>query len=399
MFLIKNLLYINIYNKYINYININKEEKELFNLYSVLKDMVDLYKRDITFEEYRLSVLTKYPDYIDLVLQIEHSNIGEDVLQNAIQVVIERYHAHELALIAIDVSEGRQPLSKVLDYYSKLESKESIKEIEFVTDNLQEIYDETVHKPGLLWRLPSLNKMLGPLRKGNFGFLFARPETGKTTFLASEVTFMASQLKDEDGPIVWFNNEEEGKKVKSRIYQAALGCDRAKLFSDIPRAMEYYSKITKNKIKVLDNSAINKREVEIICKNLNPSLILFDQIDKIRGFSDREDLRLGSIYIWARELAKAYCPVIGVCQADVSGEGKKWLTMDSVANAKTSKQAEADWILGIGAVHDIGLEFIRYLHLSKNKLDGDINSDPSMRHGRSEVLIKPEIARYAELIQ
>ena len=29
-----------------------------------------------------------------------------------------------------------------------------------------------------------------------------------------------------------------------------------------------------------------------------------------------------------------YCPVIGVCQSDVSGEGKRWLTMDNVANAK-----------------------------------------------------------------
>lgn len=396
--IIKNLLNITIYNRYIYYININKEEKELFNLYSVLKDMIDLYKRDLTFEEYRLNVLSKYPDYSDLVLQIENSNIGEDVLHNAIQEVIERYHAHQLALIAIDVSEGRQPLSKVLDYYSQLEDKENIEEIEFVTDNLQEIYEETVHKPGLRWRLPSLNKMLGPLRKGNFGFLFARPETGKTTLLASEITFMAGQLKDEDGPIIWYNNEEEGKKVKSRTYQAALGCDRTKLFSNIPRSMEYYSKATKNKIKIMDNASINKREVEAMCKNLKPSLVLFDQIDKIKGFdNDREDLRLGSIYIWARELAKTYCPVIGVCQADVSGEGKKWLTMDNVANAKTSKQAEADWILGIGAVHDIGLEFIRYLHLSKNKLDGDIDSDPMMRHGRSEVLIKPDVARYCEL--
>jgi len=96
-------------------------------------------------------------------------------------------------------------------------------------------------------------------------------------------------------------------------------------------------------------------------------------------------------------LAKTYAPVIGVCQADVTGEGKKWLDMSSVANAKTSKQAEADWILGIGAVHDIGLEHIRYLHLSKNKLAGDEDSDPTLRHGKCEVIIKPEIARYGEL--
>lgn len=359
--------------------------------------MMDLYKRDLTLEEYKLNVLTKYPDYKDLILQIENSNIGSDVLKDAIQTLVERHHAYQLALISIDVSEGRKPLSSILDYYGKLEDKEKIEDVKFVTDNLEELYEETVHKPGLRWRLKALNKMLGSLRKGDFGFIFARPETGKTTFLASEVTFMAGQLKDSDGPVLWCNNEEQGGKVKVRTYQAALGCDLSKLYSDRKRATEYYTKFTKNKINILDSASINKRQIESICKEIKPSLIIFDQIDKIKGFdSDREDLRLGSIYIWARELAKTYCPVIGVCQADVSGEGKKWLDMGNVANAKTSKQAEADWILGIGTVHDIGLEFIRYLHLSKNKLSGDTDSDPTMRHGRSEVLIKPEIARYAD---
>lgn len=396
--IIKQLLIINLYNKYRDYININKEEKELYNLYSVLDSMIDLYKRDITFEEYRLNVLTKYPEYIDLVLQIENSNVGNDVLQEAIQQVIERHHAYELALLAIDVSEGRKPLSMVLDYYTKLEDKEKVEDITFVTDDIEELYNETVHKPGLKWRLPSLNKMLGSLRKGDFGFLFARPETGKTTFLASECTFMAEQLSEEAGPILWFNLEEQGNKVKVRCYQASLGCNLVKLYSNRPRTQEYYMKNTKGKLKIFDSASVNKRQIETICKQYSPSLIIFDQLDKVKGFdSDREDLRLGNIYIWARELAKTYCPVIGVCQADVTGEGKKWLDMSNVSSAKTSKQAEADWILGIGAVHDIGLEHIRYLHLSKNKLSGDLDSDPSLRHGRSEVMIRPEIARYAEL--
>ena len=359
--------------------------------------MIELYKRDLTLDEFKLNVLSKYPDYNDFVLQIENSSIGEDVLQNAIQDVIERQQAYELALIAIDVSEGRKPLSMVLDYYSKLEDKENIEEIEFVTDSIEELYHETVHKPGLKWRLSSLNRMLGSLRKGDFGFLFARPETGKTTFLASECTFMAEQLKDEDGPILWFNLEEQGNKVKVRCYQASLGCDLVKLYSNRPRTQEYYMKNTKGKLKIFDSASVNKRQIETICKQFNPSLIIFDQLDKVKGFdNDREDLRLGSIYIWARELAKTYCPVIGVCQADVTGEGKKWLDMSNVSSAKTSKQAEADWILGIGAVNDIGLEHIRYLHLSKNKLSGDEGSDPTMRHGRVECLIEPQIARYRD---
>ena len=164
---------------------------------------------------------------------------------------------------------------------------------------------------------------MGSLRKGDFGFLFARPETGKTTFLASEITHFATQV---DRPILWFNNEEGGNKVKVRIMQATLGCSLVDLYKDRQKSYNRYMELTKGYIKLKDSATISKRQIEALCREMNPALIVFDQIDKIKGFdADREDLRLGAIYIWARELAKQYCPVIGVCQSDVTGEGKKWL--------------------------------------------------------------------------
>jgi len=72
--------------------------------------------------------------------------------------------------------------------------------------------------------------------------------------------------------------------------------------------------------------------------------------------------------------------------------------MDNVSNAKTSKQAEADWILGIGKTHDPAMQDVRYFNISKNKLAGDDDSDHALRHGRAEVLIKAEIARYEDIL-
>ena len=71
--------------------------------------------------------------------------------------------------------------------------------------------------------------------------------------------------------------------------------------------------------------------------------------------------------------------------------------MGHVANAKTSKQAEADWILGIGRSNDEGLSYIRHFNISKNKLTGDKDTRPDMRHGRFDCVIKPEIARYLDV--
>lgn len=307
----------------------------------------------------------------------------------------------ELSLDAYEVAEGRGDLTKVLSNLERLNNvsqklEEHNDDFEFVTDDLTKLYNESINTPGLRWRLNTLNKMLGSLRKGDFGFIFARPETGKTTFLASEVTHMAQQT---DRPILWLSNEEQGRKVLLRCYQAALGVDLTTLFRDLEGNKTKYAELTHNNIKLHDAGSIHKRTVENLCKRLKPSLIIFDQIDKIVGFdNDREDLRLGTIYQWARELAKEYAPVIGVCQADGSGEGQKWLTMANVANAKTAKQAEADWIIGIGKQNEVGYDQLRYLHASKNKLTGDKDSDPNLRHGRMECLIEPETARYKDII-
>lgn len=168
--------------------------------------------------------------------------------------------------------------------------------------------------------------------------------------------------------------------------------------SDRTRNQEKFLELTKGNLRLVDSASIHRKQVEQLCKQLEPALIVFDQIDKLKGFSnDREDLRLGAIYIWARELAKTYCPVIGVCQADGLAGNKKWLTMENVANAKTSKQAEADWILGIGKIEEVGMEFLRYLNISKNKLSGDIDSIPELRHAKFEVVIEPNIGRYRDL--
>jgi replicative DNA helicase len=309
----------------------------------------------------------------------------------------------ELSLISYDAAESRTDVSKVLESITRL--NEATKDtgandgdaasFEFITDDLNVLVDDSINKPGLRWRLNTLNRMLGSLRPGDFGFLFARPETGKTTFLASEVTHMAMQTSD---PILWLNNEEQGNKVMLRCYQAALGLSMTELFRDLAGNKKKFYELTHGNIKLYDSGHIHKKQIEHMCKKLKPALIVVDQIDKIQGFdSDREDLRLGAIYQWFRELAKTYGAVMAVCQADGSGEGQKWLSMANVANAKTAKQAEADWILGIGKIHEVGFDQIRYLHASKNKLIGDTDSDPEQRHGRLEVVIEPDIARYRDL--
>lgn len=403
LLIIKYILNNNIYNKYINYINLTN--KELIKLLYCIKTLQeDSDKEQLTVDDLELKFFADYPFLKQAEKEIFQGIFGQLRLVVIDEDRIEEYmikqkqmvQAHKIAEIALEVTEGRKDFTAILDHVSDIDVDEPLEEeIEFVSDDLEALYQDQIVTQGLRWRLPCLNKSLGSLRKGDFGFIFARPETGKTTFLASEATHM---LEQTNRPIIWFNNEEQGEKVMIRCIQASLGKSQAELFSDLPKHKADFYELTKRNLKIVDSASIHKSYVEKVCKAVEPALIIFDQIDKIKGFEEaRTDLTLGAIYQWARELAKDFAPVIAVCQADGTGEGVKWLNMGHVANAKTAKQAEADWILGIGKSNQEGLEYVRHLNISKNKLVGDEDSIPELRHGKLDVIIKPEVARYEDL--
>ena len=381
-------------------------KQELWSITEALSSFMAKFQRDTNVDELEVYFLSLHPGidskgkdvYHAIFQNIAHSEVAGDVADSLLRSLQIRQRLTDLAIAAYESAQSGTEIDKVTDLARQVgdPSQELEEAFSFVTDDLDEIYSKTVKEQGLRWRLKSLNQALGSLRKGDFGFVFARPETGKTTFLASECTHMASQTT---GPILWFNNEEQGEKVMLRCYQAALGASLEQLFSSISKAKEQYYKITGGRIKIVDAVSLGRREADDICRSIQPALVVFDQIDKVTGFAeDRDDLKLGAIYQWARQLAKQYCPVVGICQADGSAEGVKWLTMSHVSNAKTSKQAEADWILGIGKTNEVGYESVRHFNVSKNKLVGDVDSLPDMRHGRWDVLIEPQIARYKDIL-
>lgn len=386
------------YLTYRNYVDETDFSKELVVLLRAVDSWyttnnVNLSPESLAVELYKFVIKDK-DFYVSIIENLKTLEIQDNVLS-----LLDKFKkakiCRELANVAFEASTGNKPFEKVLEIVDRLDKTEEELQVDFVSENLDDILDHQVLVPGLRWRLSCLNKAAGSLRKGDFVTIFARPEVGKTSFLASEVTFMAKQA---EGTILWFNNEEQGSKVMFRLYQAALGATKETLLQKRDKAGEAFLQRTGNRVKIIDRPVINKKFVETLCKQHNPSLIVFDQLDKVVGFdADRYDLIMGAIYQWARELAKTYCPVIGVCQADGSAENVDWLNMGHMANSKTSKAAEADLIIGIGAKSDIGYEYNRYLSICKNKLSGDADSDERLRHGKFEVLIDPSIARYKEL--
>jgi replicative DNA helicase len=395
------------YDKYYKHVNLNYIKVNFVNLYKLFLVVANFYEKNNnnTIDksnlelQYHSSYLLEDSERVELsntLTRILKQDVNVDNVTNYLNTHRKRCLAGELAKVALDVEDGSAKIEDLLAKVNELEQEE-VKNVKAsaVNMDLLDLHHSQIATPGLRWRLNWLNKSLGSLRKGDFGFIFARPETGKTTFLASEMTHMITQT---DGDILWFNNEEQGKKVAVRCYQAMFGVTNKDLFDNKEKHYASYKETIGDRLKIYDyEDSSNTKSIENILKETNPALIIFDQIDKVRGFKmDRHDLQLKALYQWAREIAKMYAPVIAVSQAGGTGENKLWLTMDDVDSSKTAKQGEADWILGIGKESD-NTSNMRFLNISKNKLLGDGDTLPDLRHGNVQVLIKPQIARYEEI--
>ena len=274
----------------------------------------------------------------------------------------------------------------------------------FVDSDISSVV-ESFTSTGYEWRLMALNKSLGLLRVGNFVIVAARVEVGKTTFLASEVTYLAPQLP-KGRPVVWVNNEEDSRFVNFRVKQAALAWTTEELVANPEVGQKKFDELMgESKIRILKGDARQNSvsTLSAMFRELNPGMIIFDQLDKVYGFEkeEREDLRLGRLYKWARELAREYGPVIAASQLTGAADGLKdppYIGMEHLRGTRSDKQGEADAIITIGkyqAPANPEEEMCRTINVPKNKLPGGgkyyVQAE---RHGRYMVKIDPLRARY-----
>ena len=287
-----------------------------------------------------------------------------------------------------------------------------------VLDAIEELLEAEKNDSGLHWRLNKLNRHIKPLVSGDFVVIAARPDKGKTTFAADQLTFMAPQVDalypGENRSILWFNNEGPGKRIIVRNFQAALGCTMEKLveLSGQPaspgmekyksRIREEYAKALGGRpgvLRVFDIHDMWNHEVEDIIRAHKPALVLFDMIDNIKfggsvsNNGQRTDQLLEAMYQWARLMGvKHDTAVMAMSQISADGDGLQFPTLPMLKDSKTGKQGAADVIITIGTVNDPVLANSRYIGTTKNKkVRTGMPSSPMC-----EVQFCGDIARYVE---
>ena len=325
---------------------------------------------------------------------------SESIREGIMAELFEQRLATKLANLVAQYSDGECPdfTNKITLANDEYHMDMGTREVSWVDmSDVAGMFEREI-KDGIKWRLNCLNETMRPLLPGDFGIVAARPDAGKTSFLCSEATFMAPQLKP-DRNIIWLNNEGKAENLRPRLYQAALdltltelaAIDRVKLVDMYRTAMTRL-----DKIKPVDIHGWHIGQVENLLDNFEPGLVIFDMIDHIKGFGSeaRTDLALEEMYKWARERCVKY-DFAGLATSQISNEGDGLLypTLGMLKDSKTGKQGACDFQLMIGRPNDASLrEFARYISLPKNKLRRDgAAADP-----RAEVQFKPSKARYED---
>jgi replicative DNA helicase len=278
----------------------------------------------------------------------------------------------------------------------------------FVDDPIEDMLKEDEDDSGFHWRLDCLNTSMRPLRGGDFGIIAARPDKGKTTFLTSELSYMVSQIAKvgmgEVKPILWFNNEGPGKRIKQRYYQSLLGCSIPEMVAKLragtlnTELLEITGGIDPNMLlRIVDVHDARSHEIEQIIRSHPPSLVVMDMIDNI-SFSglaanngQRTDQMLEAMYQWSRNLAVKYdAPFLATSQISADGDGLTYPTLPMLKDSKTGKQGAADFIITLGALNDPAMDGYRFIGMTKNKL----HRSGGRKDPRTEVIFDMERARY-----
>ena len=316
-------------------------------------------------------------------------DLQEIGLATKVANLAEQYAAGDLPDIAEHIGEA----------VSAYRLSTGIKLARWIDDDINRLLQDEMNQAGLKWRLAELNRSMRPLRDGDFGIVAARPDKGKTTLLASEATFMASQLP-KDQNILWLNNEGLGTRIVPRLYQAALGIkmpEMLKMSSEGTLVDAYRNVVGRlDRIRVTDIHGWQISHVESVIEQSNAGLVIFDMVDNIRGFGNesRTDLVLERMYQRVRELCVKY-KFAGLATSQISndGDGEMFPTLGMLKDSKTGKQGSCDFQLMIGSSNDPNLQSARWLSLPKNKLRTSFGAgDP-----RAEVAFKPMIARYEDI--
>lgn len=251
----------------------------------------------------------------------------------------------------------------------------------FEDTDIATILAEEADSNGIKFRfLKCLHDTIKSLSGGADILIGARPDKGKTSFVAATVVDFAPQCVEYFGPnrpILWLVNEGAAKRIKPRIYQAALKKTLEEItdLSNQGKLVEEYCKAIKadkDYIRVKNAHGMTMAQIEQVIESMNPCMVVYDMLANVhlsKGMasgSKVSDLEtLGQV---KRELAVTY-DHIALSTVQISAEGANQLhpPESAMKDSKTALQGACDVIILLGNLDNPIAADMRGVSTPKNK--------------------------------
>lgn len=401
---IKLLLNNTYYNKIKSKLKDGMFEGEEALIWNCIKLSHEEFKRDLKTDElYELikvqnpvltsAVKNNVASIIDDIKNAE--DIGEDVGSKVISHLWRKDTGLYIANYGLEISEGKRADLLDLQSHIKLVGDDFLPNdaAPMVPTDVDAVLEALQNRDQWKFNIPSLYKKLPGMSGGDFLYILARPESGKTAFITMIVAGPGGFAEQGAKTHVIFN-EEPAIRTMIRAISANTGMTKEEIEADKLKAKMLFDTVRGN-IVFRDDVTMTLGKLDVYCRRHKPDVLIIDQLDRVSASGNFESSheRLGEIYSKAREIAKVHdCLLIGVSQASAEAQGKSKVHYSHSEGSKTAKAAAADVVLGIGMTDEEGMNgqenTIRSLYLSKNKING--------YHGLINVRIVPKLSRYTD---
>lgn len=252
---------------------------------------------------------------------------------------------------------------------------------EYITTPIGDLLAEVADDKGLKFRrIAALREHILGLQGGASIAIAARPDKGKTSFIADCLTDFAPQVVAMYGssrPILWLNNEGSGKRIIPRIYQAALKMDLNEIIALsnrgelVPKYTEVIGGVP-DLIRVKDMHGASLAQIEQVIEAMQPSVVVGDMIANFRlsgaaNGSNKADAVEQMWQEWREIMVRNDCIGLGTVQISQEGGNMLYPPYSALKDSKTGIQGATDVIIMMGSLDNPDAQTIRGLSSPKNK--------------------------------
>lgn len=286
--------------------------------------------------------------------------------------LIEKYQRGEEVDLAYELSRLSQ---------QAVRSKASASPDDYIKTSIDELLAEVSDDKGLKFRrIAALREHILGLQGGASVAIAARPDKGKTSFIASVLTDFAPQVVQMYGgerPILWLNNEGSGKRIIPRIYQAALGKDLNEIIrmSNAGQLVPAYTEAIggiPDLIRVKDMHGASLAQIEQVIEAQRPAVVVADMLANFRLSSavtggNKADAVEQIWQEWRELMVRHDCVGLATVQISVEGGNMLYPPYSALKDSKTGIQGATDVIIMMGSLDNPDAQTIRGLSSPKNK--------------------------------